>query len=170
MNTAPSGALLSDRRVSQAAPWAMLARKLVVVIASIVLLVTLGVYFGLASHEREVLVSGRVATATTVLRYLAVSLAPEVSFGDDKSISADLVNLSRDQDLLGVEVWVKEAAGLRLLGSSGRAGEAWPGPERAPAVDDGAAITEKEFTVTTRIVGAEGEPLGVVRAAFRSRG
>ena len=65
------------------APWLSLLRKLVVVIASIVLLVTLGVYFGLARHERETLVSGKVAAATTVLRYLAVSLAPEVIFGDD---------------------------------------------------------------------------------------
>jgi sigma-B regulation protein RsbU (phosphoserine phosphatase) len=149
------------------APWLSLLRKLVVVIASIVLLVTLGVYFGLARHERETLVSGKVAAATTVLRYLAVSLAPEVIFGDDKSVTQDLENLAHNDELLSVEVWADEAAGPRLVASTRREwATSLAAPQRGQDLNDLAIISPSNFVVSSAIVDGSGARIGAVRATF----
>ena len=145
--------------------WASLIRKLIVVIAGIVMLIMLGAYAGLSRHERDTLVSGKVAAATTVLRYLSTSLAPEVAFGDDKSVAQDLQNLAQNDELLSVEVWAEDPTGPRLVGSvvrDGVAAETMPPSVR----DESSSISKTSFVVQTPLTDGTGAHIGLVRASF----
>jgi serine phosphatase RsbU (regulator of sigma subunit) len=145
--------------------WASLIRKLMIVIAGITLLVGLGVYFGLSRHERDTLVSGKVGTATTVLRYLASSLGPEIAFADDKSISQDLQNLLPSGDVLNVAVYADDHGSLHLVSAVVAQGSkrAATSPE---GTDEAVTLHDDYFEVQTPVADGGGGRVGVVRAAF----
>jgi serine phosphatase RsbU (regulator of sigma subunit) len=153
------------------APWGSLIRKLVVVIAGIMVIIVAGAYLGLSTHERDTLVSGKVAAARTVLRYLSVSLSPELAFGDEKSIAQDLQNLVHADDVLSVEVWSQEPGPTRLVASF----VVHPGAEVDPTVPplghvEGVKVHPQSFVVQTPILDASGAVVGMVRAAFSLAG
>ena len=82
-----------------------MVQRLVIVIVGVVLLVAAGAYLGISKHEEATLVNGKVTAGKMVVNFFTTSSSPAVAFGDTDALSNDIKDLSKNPDIVDVEVW-----------------------------------------------------------------
>ncbi|MGC4064803.1 MAG: SpoIIE family protein phosphatase [Polyangiaceae bacterium] len=152
---------------STRALWISLIQRLVLVIAGVMLLVTVGAYLGISRHERDTLVNGKVTAAKMVANFFVSSSAPAVVFADTETLANDVKDLAKDRDVVDVEVWLRApgSAEASLLVHFNR-----DGLEKrriAPATfSDSVTIGETDVVVVRPINNPEGITVGGGKLVF----
>src|ERR1700690_104896 len=147
--------------------WISLIQRLIVVIASVMLLVAVGAYFGISRHERVTLVNGKVNAGKMVASFFATSSAPAVVFEDSEGLAGDIKDLVKNQDVLDVEGWQKTPgkADSGLLAHYSRHDSSKP---RAPPRDfsDNVVVGKSEVVVVKAIPNPQGAVIGCTKVVF----
>lgn len=147
--------------------WVSLVQRLIIVIAGVVLLVAAGAYLGISKHEEATLVNGKVTAARMVVNFFTTSSSPAVAFGDTDTLSNDIKDLSKNPDIVDVEVWQRSPTSTEtsLLADYNRdkrtLARVAPKEFRDKViVGSDAVILEKPF------INPEGIVIGAARVAF----
>ena len=152
--------------------WGSLIKRLVLVIAAVMLLVTVGAYVGISQHEKDTLYQGKAAAARMVVSLFASSSAPAVVFGDDQALKQSISDLARNADVIDVEVWSRSAEAddkSTLLGNFHREHVGEAGKRQAPATSayrSSLVFQDENLLVTENLADAQGRSIGLVRVTF----
>lgn len=144
-----------------------LVQRLVLVIAGVVLLVVAGAYLGISKHEEATLVSGKVTAGRMVANFFTTSSSPAVAFGDTDTLANDVKDLSKNGDIVGVQVWQRSPGGgetsLLAQFDRGNVNQTHAAPKE---FRDKVTVGSEEVVIEKPFINPEGRVIGGGRITF----